>query len=226
MATKKDGHLNSKPYKSTFEKISDDKRTKILEVAIDEFSKKGFNSANINDISKNAGISIGSMYTYFASKEDLFLTVINYGYELLEDALQEIALARGDVFDKLEKMFRFAQKYSKKYKKVTQIYLDITSESLAQLSRKLSRKMETITARYYWALIKEGKEQGLIDKKLDERIASFCIDNMILILQFSYTAEYYKERMKIFAGDNSLAEDEKMIKGIMYFLKGALSPRG
>lgn len=216
--------LTEKHYKDTFEKISEEKRKKILDVAVKEFASKGFSSANINEISKNAGISIGSMYTYFASKEDLFLTVMNYGYSLLEEALTDVATVEGDIFDKLEQMIRTAQYYSKKHREMTQIYLDITSEGLAHLSRKLSRKMETITAQYSVNLIKESQEKGLVAKDIDEKVFTYCIDNIILLLQFSYTTEYFRERMKIFAGENSLIEDERIVNGIMQFIRKALTP--
>ena len=60
---------------------------------------------------------------------------------------------------------------------------------------------------------------------LDERITSFCIDNLLVMLQFSCTSDYYKERLKIFAGDDALEDDEKIINGIMRFIRGALGPR-
>ncbi|MGL6107794.1 TetR/AcrR family transcriptional regulator, partial [Romboutsia sp.] len=59
--------------KPTFNNIPNEKRNRILEEAEKEFAQKGFIGANINKISKNAGISIGSMYSYFESKEDLYL---------------------------------------------------------------------------------------------------------------------------------------------------------
>ncbi len=48
----------------------------------------GFSAANINVMAKNAGISIGSMYNYFESKENLFLAVVDYGYKVLNSHIQ------------------------------------------------------------------------------------------------------------------------------------------
>jgi hypothetical protein len=70
----------------------------------------------------------------------------------------------------------------------------------------------------------EAKKQGLIASDIDEYVASFCLDNLILFLQFSYSSGYYKERMKIFAGDDALKNDEKIVRGMMRFMRGALSP--
>ncbi len=211
-------------YKDAFDKISSQKRDRILSAAITEFSKKGFNAANINVIAKNADISIGSMYNYFASKEDLYLTLIDYGYQLLESVISRIDLSKGNIFDKLEKLLRAAQEYSRNYPEINQIYLDISTEGLAHLSDKLSLKMESISAIYYRSLIGKAKEEGLASPDIDPHIASFCIDNIIMMLQFSYASQYYRERMRIFAGEKTVEDDDAIIDGIMKFIRKALSP--
>jgi len=210
--------------KNAFEKIPSEKQKKILETAVAEFAGKGFSTANINVIAQKAGISIGSMYNYFESKEHLFLSVVDYGYKVLEEAISSVDLEKGDIFDKIEMLIRLAQKFSKENPQLNQIYLDLASQGLFHLSQKLSRQVEGITALFYRALINDAKKQGAIADDIDECVTSFCLDNMILLLQFSYSSEYYKERMKIFAGDDAVENDEKMVVQMMRFIRRALSP--
>lgn len=212
-----------KYYNDTFEKISDEKRKAILEAAIIEFSSKGFNAANINVIAKKAGISIGSMYQYFDSKENLFLTAIDGGYEIIEHSLSEINLIEGTFFDKLDEILKHIQKYSRQYSLLNQLYLEATTQGMADMSKKLSLKMETISAGYYKKAIASAIEDGVMDQDISVETAAFCLDNILLLLQFSYSTEYFKERMKIFAGKNSLNQDDKIRKEILYFLKKALA---
>ena len=213
---------NLKRHKDTFDRISEKKQLKIIDTAVSEFAARGFAAANINKIAEKAGISIGSMYKYFASKEDLYLAVVDHGYRLLEETINSTATTEGDIFDKFENILRAAQRYSKIYRKLTQIYLDTTSQGLSHLSKKLSRKIETISARFYRHLLSEAKKEGIIDNTLDEYVTAFCIDNLILLLQFSYTTGYFRERMKIFAGTDAIENDEKIIQGMMRFIRGAL----
>ena len=217
-------NTSEKHYKEAFGKISSEKQKKIFEAAVAEFAGKGFSSANINVIAKNAGISIGSMYNYFESKDNLFLAVVDYGYKELEAAISSADLEKGDIFDKFELLTRLAQKFSKAHPELNQIYLDLASQGLFHLSKKLSRQVESITALFYRAIMADAKKQGKVDSGIDEYVTSFCLDNLLLLLQFSYSSEYYKERMKIFAGDDALENDEKMVRGIMRFIRGALSP--
>ena len=213
-----------KHFKDGFEKIAEEKQKRIIDAAITEFAAKGFIAANINIIAKNAGISIGSMYNYFDSKESLFLTICDHGYGVLESVISRVDLKHGNIFDKIELLLRMAQKYSRQYPELNQIYLDLTSEGLSHLSQKLSKQMESITAEFSRALISEAKKDGTIASDIDEYVTSFCIDNLMVMLQFSYTSDYYKERMKIFAGDDALENDEKIIQGMMRFFRGALGP--
>jgi len=212
-----------KYYKETFEKIPEGKRKKILEAAVLEFSSNGFNAANINIIAKKAGISIGSMYQYFDSKENLFLTAIDEGYKIIEHSLTEIDLINGTFFEKLEEIIKHIQKYSREYSLLNQLYLEATTQGIAEMSKKLSLKMETVSSGFYKNALTSAIKDGIADSNLSIETASFCIDNILLLLQFSYSTEYYKERMKIFAGKNSLNQDEKIRKEILYFLKKALA---
>ncbi|WP_271898201.1 TetR/AcrR family transcriptional regulator [Candidatus Phyllobacterium onerii] len=49
------------------------KRQQILEGADRVFSQMGFDAASMNDITREAGVSKGTIYVYFDSKEELFM---------------------------------------------------------------------------------------------------------------------------------------------------------
>jgi len=53
------------------------RRNQILDAATNVFAEKGFHRATIKDIAKTAGIADGTIYTYFASKADLLLGILN-----------------------------------------------------------------------------------------------------------------------------------------------------
>lgn len=48
----------------------------IVEAALEVFAEKGFSAARIDDVAARAGISKGTLYLYFASKEELFKAVV------------------------------------------------------------------------------------------------------------------------------------------------------
>ncbi len=209
-------------HEKAFEKITAEKRERIMKVAIHEFSSKGYNAASINIIARKAEVSIGGMYRYFKSKEALFMTILDWGYEILEEALEKVIHMEGDLFDRIEAMFYISLEYVRQYREINQIYIDVSTESLSSLANRISLKMEGITSKLYHDHIREAQGKGTVRKEVNPGIISFCLDNLIMMVQFSYASEYYTERMKLYAGDDILGHEEKLISGIMDFIKHGL----
>src|SRR5436305_7347952 len=53
------------------------RRKQILDAATRVFAEKGFHRATIKDIARVAGIADGTIYTYFPSKTDVLLGILN-----------------------------------------------------------------------------------------------------------------------------------------------------
>jgi len=70
-------------------KVSVEHRTKvkeaIMQAAIKNFSKTGFASTKMDDISKTADVSKGTLYLYFQSKEQLFESICKSNQKILID---------------------------------------------------------------------------------------------------------------------------------------------
>ena len=50
--------------------------TEILDAAVAVFAEKGFAAARMEDIAKRAGVTKGTIYLYFRSKEDVFKKLV------------------------------------------------------------------------------------------------------------------------------------------------------
>jgi len=213
---------NNKFHKDTFDKTTEERRHKVLEVAIDEFATKGYASTSINDISRMAHISIGAMYSYFASKEDLFLSIVNNAYYIMDKILKDVAENSSDIFDCIEKMVVASRKFAIEYPQLNRIYLDITTQALSHMSVRLSDKLEIITPQLLYNLIKQAKADGKVNTAIDERVAAYCMDNIFTMYQFSFSSDYYKERLKIYIGEEKLNDIAEVEKNIVNFILAAL----
>jgi len=210
-------------HKDTFDKTTEDRRQMVLDVAIDEFAANGYNATSINDIAKKARISIGAMYSYFASKEDLFLTIVNNANELMDRILGEVVENSKDIFDVVERMVAAARKVGQEYPKLNQIYLDITTQALSAMSARLSSELERITPGLLSQFLAEGKFNGILRQDLDERVASYCIDNILMMYQFSFSSDYYKDRMKIFVGPEKMDDIKHLEQEIVRFIRASIT---
>lgn len=64
-------------------------RSRIQAVALDLFDKEGFENVSVEEIAQSAGCSVGNIYHYFKSKDELAIQVTNSvdaAYLLLEEA--------------------------------------------------------------------------------------------------------------------------------------------
>jgi AcrR family transcriptional regulator len=59
-----------------FELMREERKTLIMDVALDHFAKEGYHKTTISHIARHAGISKGLMYNYFTSKESLLFEII------------------------------------------------------------------------------------------------------------------------------------------------------
>ncbi|GAE94981.1 transcriptional regulator [Gracilibacillus boraciitolerans JCM 21714] len=65
------------------------KQQEIIDIALKLFSKNGFNETSVQVIAENAGISKGGFYSYFASKTDLMIVMIeNYHKKIIDRTIE------------------------------------------------------------------------------------------------------------------------------------------
>ena len=213
-----------KRYKEAFERATPERREKILEVGIEEFATKGYENANINVIAKNAGISIGLMYKYFATKEDLFITCIQRGCEILDSALEEIMMSDDKILVKAEKVIRTTCYHSKRNANYIKLYNEITSEKGKETAKMLAQEIEYSTSRKYITAIAQAFAKNDVRQDLDPRLFAFFLDNLLMQLQFSYTCDYYRERFEIYTGVNvDEMDDEKVVQQLLKFIESAFT---
>jgi AcrR family transcriptional regulator len=74
-------------------------RGKVLQAAEGVFARRGYHEASLREIASKAGVSKGALYYNFASKEDLFLALLEVR---MEERLGEIRIAFEDAEEELE----------------------------------------------------------------------------------------------------------------------------
>ena len=89
-----------------FERRKDARPGEILDAALELFVEKGFAATRLEDVAQRAGVSKGTVYLYFDSKEDLFKSVIRSGIvRAIEEAEKLVAGYEGNSADLLRQIF-------------------------------------------------------------------------------------------------------------------------
>lgn len=85
-----------------FFQLDYDKMRKITEESMLEFAKYGYYNSSTNRIVKNSGISKGSLFQYFANKEDLFFYILDHvTEEMIADLERERVKLSTDLFQRV-----------------------------------------------------------------------------------------------------------------------------
>lgn len=65
------------------------RRKQIIEGAIKVFTAKGFHNATVREIAEEAGLTMGTLYNYIATKEDIIYMVYDYITSILRQEVRE-----------------------------------------------------------------------------------------------------------------------------------------
>lgn len=68
--------MMSCPFKPKWERRKEARPKELLAAALHLFVERGFAATRLDDVAKAAGVSKGTLYLYFSSKEDLFKAVV------------------------------------------------------------------------------------------------------------------------------------------------------
>jgi AcrR family transcriptional regulator len=98
----------------------------ILQAALPEFTAKGFAATRLDDIARRARISKGTIYLYFANKEELFKALLRQSVaHYTEDMIMLIETFPGSMEDFLRGPFRaFQQKvFTSEARHLTRLFI-------------------------------------------------------------------------------------------------------
>ncbi|HUV31942.1 MAG TPA: TetR/AcrR family transcriptional regulator [Devosiaceae bacterium] len=81
-------------------------RAQLMQAGLKRFSAQGIRATRVDDICRDIGIAKGSFYTFFQSKEDLFMTVADEREDVHRRGMREAAkTASGTPADRLGQLF-------------------------------------------------------------------------------------------------------------------------
>ena len=93
---------------------------KILDAAREEFGERGFSDSSIVAITQRAGVALGTFYTYFDSKEEVFQALVRDMSGQVRDHVAPVLRDSADTLDgerrALESFLRFARDHRDVYR--------------------------------------------------------------------------------------------------------------
>jgi AcrR family transcriptional regulator len=146
------------------------------------FERDGFLNARLNDITTEASCSIGTFYTYFDGKEEIFAAVIEAARnDMLHPGMPHVPEDEGPaaVIEASNRAYLVAYKRNAKLMKLMQ-QVAMIDPHFEELRARSAREFGKRNARR----IKELQDRGLADPTLDPELAARGLSLMVSRLAF------------------------------------------
>lgn len=145
-------------------------KKKICDAAIKLIEEKGLNTMTIQDINERAGVSVGTFYHYFSTKEDVFFEL----YRMADEYFEEVVLPRlqegsHTVHEKIVLFFQYYAQFN-------------VEKGLEYVSQLYSTKNKFFIAknRYMIQLLSELVSEGIENGELTSYYGSEEITNFLM----------------------------------------------
>ena len=138
-----------------------ERRQQIMDAALTCFARKGYHKTTMDDIVAESGLSKGSLYWYFKSKDELFFSLINSFFLEIQQDMDAIFEQPTSATDKLRALGR---EFASFYGEVSE-FLNVFFEfwMLGALNEQLNQLFHDMLSRYQGVIagiIKDGVKAG------------------------------------------------------------------
>ncbi len=140
-------------------------REKIMQSAMENFAKHGFDRTRMEDIATAAGLAKGTLYLYFKNKEDLFYAICDHNLEELRNQLSRL-------FNRKENIMLDAERFYDEYQRGSlggdtiwfeMIALSTRSPRLKKILSENQRKVHQVVKEF----LKKQIERGFLTEDIN-----------------------------------------------------------
>ena len=152
-------------------------RAKLVDVARQLFAKKGVDDTTMNDIAVASKKGRRTLYTYFKSKEDIYMAVVESELEMLSDAMEQVA--KKDITPD-EKILKLIETHLDSIKMVVYRNGTLRAGFFRNIWRveAVRKNFDAKEIKLFKQVLAEGKDKGIFDIDNVEIIADivhYCI---------------------------------------------------
>lgn len=137
-------------------------RAKLVDVARQLFAKKGVDDTTMNDIAVASKKGRRTLYTYFKSKEDIYMAVVGSELEMLSDAMEQVA--KKDITPD-EKILKLIETHLDSIKMVVYRNGTLRAGFFRNIWRveAVRKNFDAKEIKLFKQVLAEGKDKGIFD---------------------------------------------------------------
>ncbi len=174
------------------------RRMEIVKAAVDIFVRKGFHKTTVREIAQKFGMSIGTLYEYIRTKEDILYLVCDYIHSSVGERVKPSLKMSGGSKETLERAIHAYITIVDEMQDYI-IFLYQETKSLSYEARKYIFRAEQEMAGIFEEILKRGVEDGTFS--IEKKDVSLVAHNILVlgqmwafrrwVLQKAYTLKQY-----------------------------------
>lgn len=218
-------HDDLNPGTDLFRNLSPEKQDKVFQAAVDEFASKGYRGASMNSLVRTAGISKGSLFQYFHSKEDLFAAVVAMAAERVKRYLKRVRdeTAELSFFERLEWLLRAGFAFIDSHPLLARIYFHLLQSGEAPFGSERIAELRCQGEEFFADLVRAAQKRGELRDSVDAARVSFLLNALLETILRAYYTEFLAPGLGLYRGDaNSL---DRWVRTTLDLLRNGLEER-
>ena len=132
----------------------------IFDATLTISNKKGFQAMTMRDLSREAGLSMGALYSYFPSKEDLLTMLQHHGRSITKTMLWKYISLEKEAADKLKTAIKI-HLYLSEAMQPWFYFSYMEARNLSEQEQARAVESELYTENIFESILKEGGETGI-----------------------------------------------------------------
>jgi len=150
---------------------------RIFNAALTISNQKGFKAMSLRDLSAEAGLSMGALYTYFKSKDELLRMIQRQGRMVVKRVLQDQIERADDPRTKLRRVIQ-AHLYLSEVMQSWFYFSYMETKNLAKEEHKKAIEAELYTEKILIEVMKTGQEKGIF-RPVETEMAGAVVKAML-----------------------------------------------
>jgi len=156
----------------------------IIHAAIKVFSKKGMVKAKMADIAMEAGIGKGTIYEYFRSKEEVFISGFQMFFQGMQDKIETALNSTTNPVEQLKLLINLSFKsFLQHGSDLAMIMMDFWAEGIRNKDEKILSAIDLRQIYHEFriiiqAIINNGIDRGVFRKVDSHHVASLLIGSL------------------------------------------------
>jgi AcrR family transcriptional regulator len=154
--------------------VSEERKSQILQAALQVFARKGFTSTRMDDISSEAGLSVGILYWYYKGKLEITLALIKMLLPLDDSLRQTLLTSPEPCRARLWRLFSDGAGDENVSLWAELYHLAAREPRVSKVLKKYIDQYQSISAQ----LIEQGIASGELRADLDSQSAAFTLQTL------------------------------------------------